>query len=389
MPTLGQYFRRGIKKMTLDNERFFIEFSDGDNRWDPFVLYFNVAQNNITAFWKECFIKNYMGSTEENDNPHLLDKRYMQRGYTEISRNIEVACIEMNYAINIINTNLNPVGYPFIDLEFTPEKVKNKDIYRDLMNQIHHQFELLIGQVWNLSDWYLDADEKTRWAIHQINNYCHEIESYVDAESDLDEGLVYGQTGLNFCCNQNRDGIKRQGFEYFDLREEHLGDFMPQDHGWGVMIPYYSQLGKTPREAFMDNDEHIDKNNITATRYMTGEINISLAGPGVGQGIITPVPLEGEEMIFKEWLESKGWDYHDPSLCIGTAIMGQVDFSLYPGSTWKDLDSLVKRCDNITEIGFVDENMNKVLSQRYDYTWQEQYQAELDYFGLTNPHSPE
>ena len=100
---------------TLDNQRFFVEYSDGQNRWEPFVLYFNISENSIAKFWKECLLKNYLGDTESNT--YLLDKRYMQRGCgnnwcSSSSRTIEDICKEMNHAIKIINENLNPVGYP-------------------------------------------------------------------------------------------------------------------------------------------------------------------------------------------------------------------------------------------------------------------------------------
>lgn len=379
--------------MTLDNERFYVEFSDGAKRWDPFKLYFNVADNSITRFWKECLFKNYIGPNNTTGDA-LLDKRYMQRGFVtswddSSSRNIEVACREMNHAISIINEELNPLGYPYIDLNFTLDKMKDETLYRDMMNQIHHHFELLIGQVWDLSQWYLNTDNKTRWAIHQINNHCHEIESFVDAIATVTTFKyqdAYGTTGLNFCCEQDRDGVHREAFEYFELTEDHCKDFKPLHHGWGVLTPYYSQLGKTPWEAYHDQDDYIDKKNITATRYMTGEVNLQFGGPGPGQGEIWPIRLEGEQLKFKEWLESHGWDYDDPRLCIGTAIMGMVDFSLYPDLGWEDLDFLVKRCDNVTEIGFVDENMNPTISKRYDYTWQEQYASELEFLGFDNPH---
>ena len=397
---------------TLDNQRFFVEYSDGQNRWEPFVLYFNISENSIAKFWKECLLKNYLGDTESNT--YLLDKRYMQRGCgnnwcSSSSRTIEDICKEMNHAIKIINENLNPVGYPYIDLEFTLEKVKDSDVYRDIMNQIHHHFELLIGQVWDISEWYKNTDEKTRWAIHQINNYCHEIESAVDAMVEFAANIVkqgaknndpeqyshivlntaYGQTGINFCCNQSRDGVHREPFTYYELTEEHYKDFSPVTYGWGTLVPYYSQLGKTPREAFDDKDEYIDKKNISSTCLMTGEVNIVLGGPGPGQGVIHPTLLEGPELEFKNWLEANGWDYYDPKLAIGTAIIGMVDFSVYPDQSWEDLDYLVKRCDNVTAIGFVDENMNIVKGQRYDYTWQQQYQMELDYFNLNHPHVEE
>ena len=381
-----------LQDTTLDNERFFVEYSDGQNRWDPFVLYFNIAETSIARFWKECLLKNFIGP-DNNTNDFLLDKRYMQRGFVtswddSSSRNIEVACREMNHAISIINEELNPVGYPNIDLYFTIEALQDEKIYRDIMNCIHHHFEILIGQLWDVSPWYLNTNNKTRWAIHQINNHCHEIEAFVGSIKHTQRFVngACGTTGINFCCNQQRDGLKRGVLKRYELTEEHCADFISVQYGWGVITPYYNQLGKTPREAFYDNDDYIDKKNITGLRFMTGECDIELNGPGQGQGKIVSVPLEGEELKFKEWLESKGWDYHDPKLCVGKAVIGMVDFSLYPGLNWNDLDFLVKRCDNVTEIGFVDVNMNKTINKRYDYTWQEQHAGELEFFGLDNPH---
>jgi hypothetical protein len=289
----------------------------------------------------------------------------------------------MNHAISIINEGMVPLGYPFIDLNFSYEKIIDDEIYRNMMNEIHHHFEVLIGQVWDISEWYTKADEKTRWGIHQINNHCHAIESI--AEHRLNSvAETLGVTGINFNAMNNWNGGHHPEKKYYELKDIHYLDFKKNNVKWGDIIPYYSQLGKSPREAFEDDDQHIDKKNISAHRYMTGECNICFFGPGNND----PFRLEGKELEFKTWLETNGWSYDDPELCIGNAIIGEVDFSLYPDiSSYLDLDRLIKQCDNVTEVGFVDENLNKVISQRYDYSWQEQYEGELRKHDLDSPYN--
>ena len=46
-------------------------------------------------------------------------------------------------------------------------------------NELHRYFEDLQGQAWNLSPYYRAADNKTKYAIRQLNNLCHEIEGWV------------------------------------------------------------------------------------------------------------------------------------------------------------------------------------------------------------------
>ena len=43
---------------------------------------------------------------------------------------------------------------------------------------------------------------------------------------------------------------------------------------FGDVFLHYAQTGKTPIEAFEDNDDYVFNNNINALRYMSGEFNI-------------------------------------------------------------------------------------------------------------------
>jgi hypothetical protein len=148
---------------------------------------------------------------------------------------------------------------------------------------------------------------------------------------------------------------------------------------WGMLCPFYSQLGKTPREAWHDGDEYIGDENITAHRYMQGEININYIPLAPGND--HRLDFNIKEIDFKNWLTKNGRDYDDPSLAIGTACIGQVDLSLYD-ETWQELHEKILLLDNVTEVGIADQSLNTIMSKRYDYTWQEQYMAQIRKHGL-------
>ena len=100
-------------------------------------------------------------------------------------------CSELNWAIERVNDFYKDKGYPHIDLHFSPEALQG-DQYRDLMNQLHHHFELLIGQVWNVSDWFKMANHETIYAIRILNNNCHQIENVINSlDSEHDEDNLH------------------------------------------------------------------------------------------------------------------------------------------------------------------------------------------------------
>lgn len=383
---------------TLDNERFFVEYSDGRGRWEPFTMYWNINDKHITRFWKAKLLENYIGINNRTKYA-LLDKRYMNRGFLnskdgEYSRDIQAVCDEVNNAIQILNIEYSQISdYPKIDLKFTPERCWNEEFFRDDFNQLHHHFERLIGQIWNLSTHYQQMTRKCQWAVHCLNNACHEIESLIHGVIEIDKWEAkkhlapqhrhfnerYGWCGISF-NTPNFDGILHGEKKYFDYDEEHFNDWETKTISWGTLIPYYSQLGKNLREVWHDGDEYIDDGNISSHCLMTGECNVCLTGPGIDdKPMIDWIPGEKE---FAKWLEERGFDYEDPKVGAGYAVMGKPAFELFPDDTWQTLDDKIKRCDNITAIGFCDRSLNvcETRSYRYDYTWQEQYKAECKMF---------
>ena len=374
---------------TLDNERFFVEYCDTAGNIKPFRVYWNINDKHITKFWKKSLLSNYIG--HKNITQYVpLDKRYMNRGFPTTrdqvwSRDIKQIISELNNAIKIINSRLHNRGYPHIDLRFTEERCFTPKHFRDDFNRLHHHFEVLIGQVWSLSKWYSEeSDRRTMWAIHCLNNACHEIESIVNGIYEINNpeqhNTSFGFTGISF-NSPNWDGVNRTGKIYHEYDEACFDDWETTWLKYGTLIPYYSQLGKNLREVFEDGDDYIDDGNISSHCLMTGEVNICLSGPGELEALTPGNMLDDpREQAFAAWLKERGFDYNDPKVGAGFAHMGEIAWEAMglKRSQWKTLDAKIKACDNVTAIGFVDSRLTVISTRscRYDYTWQEQYKAE-------------
>ena len=59
------------------------------------------------------------------------------------------------------------------------DKTPGLRLKHDACNLLHRYFEELQGTAWELSEFYKQADINTKYAIRQLNNLCHEIESWV------------------------------------------------------------------------------------------------------------------------------------------------------------------------------------------------------------------
>ena len=340
-------------------EKFYITFR---NPQETFTLYYTIRDHSVAQLWKRSIKENFI-NPDSITNCKPLDKEFCMHGWirdwnSNHPRNLDVVCEQLNQAIAIINNNLGPKGYPHIDLHYTKQNMQGPE-YRDLMNQIHHHFELLIGQVWSPSDWMLQADPITQFAIQELNFRCHEIEGIVGSITDHKGKAVY--LGYNNTIpNQHYPAKKR-----YELQDSDYLCWENTIREWGMITCYYSQLGKTHKEAFQDNDDHIDKENISAVRYMTGEaiLNFTNNAPGSNK-------QENFEE-FDAWLQDNGWDPQDPSLAKGICVIGTVDLN---GHDWIELDEKLNQMEDVYEIGFVDSNNDVVVKQTYPVTWQENRQ---------------
>ena len=136
-------------------------------------LYFDIKDNSIAQKWANALYIDYLTS----ETQHAIEKQFMLHGWvypnTSNARTIPFMCEELNFHIATVNkyAENNGIDY-FIDMYFDPNTLT-----QDQLNDIHHHFEILIGQIWDVSDYYSKFDEAHQWSINNFNWLCHELES--------------------------------------------------------------------------------------------------------------------------------------------------------------------------------------------------------------------
>jgi hypothetical protein len=122
----------------------------------------------------------------------LLEKNYCWHGWPNGSRNLEYLCKELSkhtqtvYHYNnlgiwqssgLANIKINTVYTPDTVMLPLTDDPNSGGPNHEVMNEVHNYFEHLQGTVENLSSYYKLAPPNVKYAIRQINNLCHEIET--------------------------------------------------------------------------------------------------------------------------------------------------------------------------------------------------------------------
>lgn len=321
-----------------------ITLRDTTKKYSNFYLVWNVRNDPLSKMWKKNFIRNFIKSD------HPLEKTYCLQGWntswhSNYERNLSYLCNKLNEYIANINEEMPSHGYPFIDLNFTVDALKS-NAQQELMNKLHHHFEVLIGQVWSVSEWYkLPLKNKTRYSIRMLNNYCHEIESSIKSIENRKLGILLSLNGID------KKGKHFENKFSAEMREKEylcLVDDLP----FGSISLYYAQLGKSHYEVFVDNDTDIDRENISGIKYVTGEGRISFYS---SSGDL-------KNPAYVEWLNQNNWDINDHTLSLKNGIVADLDYSC---SKQHIINEISKRND-VYQIAI--DNQIKT----YNYTWKDQ-----------------
>lgn len=127
---------------------------------------------------------------------------------------------------------------------------------QETLNQLHHKFELFMGQSWNRNRMSLDAPLAVQVAIRELNDFVHDLEY-------SDDPAVYRKRGhlwlRGFQCQlapYTQLPLEPEDYKYFTFESEP-----------GDLVTNYCQLGKTWVEAFVNQDEHIHFSNIAPLKY--------------------------------------------------------------------------------------------------------------------------
>jgi len=335
--------------------KIFLVLRNSKNKVSSYKLNFKVLDNDLAKSWLELFSYNFFNIDHPIEKDNCF-KGWITSWNSSSPRNLDFLCKEINYSIQKINQQMIPLGYQKIDLTFSLEKLQT-DSYRNLMNDIHHHFEILIGQSWNPSKWWNIADNETKQHIRLINNLCHEIETAVDSIKINQHFPEYSnQYIFGSLMGRNSQGNHISGKQIKELSLNELNAFSEYTQ-WGDITIYYAQLGKRHIEAFRDKDEHIDRENISGYRYLTGEFVVSFPMV-VDQKIYQPPE-------FFNWLDRNGFDRNDPSLALGFPKVAELESI----EDKKEIIKKLKQMDDLYEIGLEDDSGNVVKSKIYDFYW--------------------
>jgi len=327
-------------------------------------LLFDIRDNSLSQKWAKALHEDYL---DKRKYPNI-EKQFMLHGWPYLSetsnqRQVEFMCEELNFHIHVVNEYARKKGIPYkIDMHFD-----EATLTQEQLNEIHHHFEVLIGQIWNVSNYYPMFDEYHQWSINNFNWLCHEIESQLRGLKAYNDDR--SSSSIVVCM----DPIIRH-----DMSESE-GDydfFQMEDLIFGQVRMHYAQTGKTHREAYHDNDEDIYDSNISGIRYISGEFDVHLNIPHPSHS------SEKDWASFRQWLRSKDVDLNDKTLALGWCVL--ADFDRYTWGDKTDLEIMQElwQCDDLVCIELHDHTGMPLVSKKWTYTWQDRYfqtkQALLD-----------
>lgn len=315
-----------------------------------------VFDNVLTQDWLPA-LKDLLQSNR------LLEKNFCFLGFPKTARTIDYLCNELNGYCRTINNFFDDYT---IEETFTPENVTAFDyapngVNHAIMNVLHNHFEVLQGTVWNLSPYYKRADYNTKYAIRQLNNICHELESLILSKRKLETAPYWLRPSQITTWLQA---------PRLDLKDSHRQLFLQNgyDRVLGGVYMHWTQIGKTLFEVFRDEGapELTDTvcEAITELKYYSGEFDIEW-GNDTTMDAKVPSPWHRKEQEeFRQWLVDNNQDPNDPKLSLGYLPLGQVNLKSSFGT--EDCFQIWDSISSHLDIYRIEVDS---VSQTYEYCW--------------------
>lgn len=342
------------------------------NKEDKISYYIDLYDNGFVKRWVQALKKNLQ-------EDYHLEKNYCFLGWAKSPRDLEYLCKEINKALWQVN-EFNKSGewqkkglkdYQ-IDDHFTPDLVVQSGevgvgkpglkLNHDPMNRLHRYFEDLQGEAWNISSYYKLADYETKWAIRQLNDLCHELESWALSNRKIHyEPEWQRPSQITTFLNAPRYDLQDQDYDLFKKTR--------YDRDFGGVYLHWAQVGKTQFEVFRDeNGQDIDEatcSAINSLKFYSGEFDVEW-GRDINEK--NNHWHRDEQEKFREWLGRNGFNYEDPKLSLGYIKIGQVNIekSFKTDNFFKIID-LMSDYLNIEEIKV--KEMNTITSNVFPYVW--------------------
>jgi len=244
----------------------------------------------------------------------------------------------------------------------------------DACNLLHRYFEELQGTAWKMSEYYKQADAETKYAIRQLNNLCHEIESWVlsHRKSVVDPDWIRPSQITTF-LNAPRHDLHEEDFELFKQNR--------YDRELGGVYLHWSQVGKTLFEVFRDEHAPVMTealcSEINHQKFYSGEFDIEW-GNTINE---TTHWFKKQEMVeYRQWLAENNFDWEDPRLSLGHIKLGQVNLETsFQDTTFPVIYDSMKHNLNINKIQILgDEN----IGNNFPYTLESNDWKQIQMEGL-------
>ena len=293
------------------------------------AYYFQIYDTPLGHRWLDALKDNLK-------QQRILEKNFCFLGFADSKRNLNYLVGELNFNIAKINSYDFTPTYERIDpfsvddfqyssnlpigkaVDGDESKTPGKRLKHEACNKLHRHFEELQGTAWKASEFYKQADAETKYAIRQLNNICHEIESWVNSDrKKAFEPEWMRPSQITTFLKAPRYDLQDEDFELFKQNR--------YDRELGGVYLHWSQVGKTLYEVF--RDEHAPKmtealcSEINHQRYYSGEFDVEW-----GKTITEQDEFKKEEMDeYRTWLKDNGYDWEDSRLSLGYIKIGQVD----------------------------------------------------------------
>ena len=307
--------------------------------YENLVIQYNNKQVRIHIY-DTPLGQRFLDALKDNlDKKRILEKNFCFLGWAGSERNLSHLVEELNSSIAQINSFAFDPPYekihPFVTDDFQyssrlptglcPDGDEMKKpglrLKHDACNLLHRYFEELQGTAWQLSPFYKQADTETKYAIRQLNNLCHEIESWVLSyrKSIVDPEWMRPSQITTF-LNAPRYDLHEEDYELFKQNR--------YDRELGGVYLHWSQVGKTLYEVFRDEHAPVMTDamcsEINHQKYYSGEFDIEW-----GQTITEQDQFKKREMDeFRNWLKQNNYNWNDPKLALGYIKIGQIDMKL-------------------------------------------------------------
>jgi len=315
--------------------------------------YYIVADNSQLAYdWVQA-LKNIL------QNNNQLEKNFCFLGFPDTARDLKYLINELNLSINVINNFFTDYK---INENYTLDNIQfDLEPNQELLNILHNHFEILQGTVENLSSFYRRADHETKYAIRQINNICHEIESFLLSkrkQTTNPEWIRPSQITTFLQCPR------------YTLLDEHRELFLKNgyDRRFGHVYMHWTQIGKTLFEVFRDEGAPTLTKTIceaiTELKYFSGEFDIEWGRDIIYGDDNSPWHTKQQDE-FTQWLVSNNTNSKDPTLSLGYLPIGKIDLIKSFGT--EDQNEIRKMLSDHLDIYKI--QIDNQIMNTYEYCW--------------------